>query len=140
MFYDLKIILKLNRFYAANPNAIAAQFYATTMVYNGLRIMQARIAQEHGLRPETLSPAKLYPRLLDACIGMLKHRISCQNIMKANHDVKLREPVYRAFATLETLLVQKKFTPRTKGVPRPRSKWLSWKKIPGGKKMLAELT
>ena len=140
MFFDLKEVLNLNRFYAGNPNAIAAQVYAGTMVYNAFRIMQARIAQEHGIRPEALSPAKLYPRLIEACGGIAEYHLTWHETVKANPGVKLNKPPYTnfsyAWATLEALLVEKKFRPRTKGIPNPRSKWLSWKKVPGGKKLL----
>ncbi len=140
MFFDLKIVLNLNRFYAGNPNAVAAQIFAGTMVYNGLRIMQARIAQDQGIRPEALSPAKLYPRLIEACCGIAEYHLSWHETVKANRGVKLRKPPFMNFsyatATLESLLVEKKTKPRTKGLPNPRSVWLSWKKIPGGEKLL----
>jgi hypothetical protein len=140
MFYDLKIVLNLNRFYAGNPNAIAAQVYTGTMVYNAFRIMQGRIAQTHGIRPETLSPAKLYPRLIDACSGIAEYELTWHETVKANPNVKLHKPSYKAWATLETILVEKKIKPRTKGIPNPRSVWLSWKNIPGGQELVQKLT
>jgi len=142
MFFDLKIVLKLSRFYAGNPNAIAAQVYAGAMVYNAFRIMQGHIAQEHGIRPESLSPAKLYPRLIDACAGIADYHLTMHETIRANPGLKFNKPPFENFgyatATLETLLVEKKFKPRTKGLPNPRSVWLSWKKVRGGKKMLRE--
>lgn len=140
MFYDLKIVLNLNRFYAGNPNAIAAQVYTGTMVYNVFRIMQGRIAQEHGIRPEALSPAKLYPRLIDACSGIARYEVTWHETVKANSSMKLRKPPYKATAGMESILVEKKLTPRSKGVPNPRSVWLSWKKIPGGQELLKTLS
>lgn len=41
MFFDLKEVMGLNRFYSANPNAVAMQVYATTMVYAAARMSQA---------------------------------------------------------------------------------------------------
>lgn len=66
MFFDLKEVLNLHRFYAANPNAVAMQIYAAALVHTAFRIAQARIAQTHGVSPETLSPAKLFPKLAAA--------------------------------------------------------------------------
>jgi hypothetical protein len=66
MFYDLKEVLNLNRLYAANPNAVAMQVYAAAIVYNALRAAQAEGAAQIGLEPETISPAKFYPKVVTA--------------------------------------------------------------------------
>ncbi len=144
MFFDLKEVLSLNHFYAGNLNAIAAQVYAGVIVYNAFRVMQGRLAQRHGIKPEELSPAKLYPRLAVACGAMAQCELMWDQTLRANPGVTLRKPSYKnmSFASvrLESVLVEKKARPRTKGVPNPRSTWLTWKKIPGGEKMLQELS
>ena len=66
MFYDLKEVLNLNRLYAANPNAVAMQVYAAAIVYNALRVAQGEGAAQVGVEPETISPAKFYPKVVTA--------------------------------------------------------------------------
>ena len=66
MFYDLKEVLNLNRLYAANPNAVAMQVYAAAIVYNALRVAQSEGAAQVGVAPETISPAKFYPKVVTA--------------------------------------------------------------------------
>jgi DDE family transposase len=66
MFYDLKEVLNLNRLYAANPNAVAMQVYAAVIVYNALRVAQGEGAAQIGVEPETISPAKFYPKVVTA--------------------------------------------------------------------------
>jgi hypothetical protein len=66
MFYDLKEVLNLNRLYAANPNAVAMQVYAAALVYNALRVAQSEGAAQVGVAPETISPAKFYPKVVTA--------------------------------------------------------------------------
>lgn len=66
MFYDLKEVLNRNRLYAANPNAVAMQVYAAALVYNALRVAQSEGAAQVGVPPETISPAKFYPKVVTA--------------------------------------------------------------------------
>ena len=143
MFFDLKEVLNLNRFYAGNLNAVAAQFYAGVIVYNAFRVVQARIAQRHGIRPEELSPARLYPKLAAVCSAIAECELMWDRTVRANRGVDLNKPGYKDMGftvLLESILVEKKARPRTKGTPNPRSKWLTWDKIPGGAKMLQKLS
>ena len=61
LFYDLKEVLNLHCFYAANPNAVAMQLYAAGMVYTAMRVAQAHVAQQAGIVPETISTEKFSP-------------------------------------------------------------------------------
>lgn len=140
MFFDLKEVLNLNRFYAANPNAIAMQIYASAMVYNAFRIIQGRIALEQSLPGEALSPAKLYPRLAAASSRSTDCEIGWLATLEANPGVSLNKPDFRQFSfawtTLRSILVEKKTKPRTLGVPNPRSIWLSFAHVRGGKALI----
>lgn len=144
MFFDLKEVLNLNRFYAANPNAIAMQVYAAAIVYNAFRIIQARIAQQHGLAPEMLSPAKLYPKLAITSSRLTDCELMWLETVEANPEVSLVKPGYARFSfastTLGAILVEKKFRPRTKGIPNPPSTWLSYRHVRGGQKWLTRLS
>lgn len=144
MFFDLKVVLNLNCFYAANPNAIAMQVYAAAIVYNTFRIMQARIAQQHGIPAETISTARLYPKLAVASAGVAECELMWQQTLQANAGTKLNKPSYAAFSfaatTLGAILAEKKTRPRTKGRGRPPCTWLSWRKVRGGQKLMAQLS
>jgi hypothetical protein len=54
LFYDLKVVLNLKRFYAANPNAVAMQVYAAVMVHAAFRFAQGKIAADAEIPPEGL--------------------------------------------------------------------------------------
>lgn len=144
MFFDLKVVLNLNCFYAANPNAIAMQVYAAAIVYNAFRIMQARIAQQHGIAPETISTAKLYPKLAVASAGVAECELMWHQTLQANVGLKLKKPSYAAFSFASTrlgdILAEKKTRPRTKGRGRPPCTWLSWRKVRGGQRLMAQLS
>jgi len=56
LFFELKEVLNLHCFYAANPNAVAMQVYATAIVHTAFRVAQARIAQDHQVPPEGRRP------------------------------------------------------------------------------------
>jgi hypothetical protein len=92
MFYDLKEVLNLHRFYAANANAVAMQVYASAIVYVALRTAQARIARAVKLPPERLSPAKLFPRVAAAANALTHMKIAFRMTQDCKPGVKLREP------------------------------------------------
>lgn len=144
MFFDLKEVLNLNRFYAANPNAIAMQIYAAAMVYNAFRIAQGRIAVAQRLPGESLSSAKLYPKLAAASARGTDCEFGWLATVQANPGVKLNKPDFRQFSfswtTLRSILVEKKHKPRTLGTPNPRSTWLSFAHVPGGQELLTRKT
>jgi hypothetical protein len=65
MYLALKDILDLNHLFNASPAAVGQQVYTTVILYNALRVSQARIADTAGIAPEQLSPDKLFPTLVD---------------------------------------------------------------------------
>jgi len=92
MFYDLKEVLNLHRFYAANANAVAMQVYASAIVYVALRTAQARIGRAVKIPPERISPAKLFPRVAAATGAIVHMKIAFRRTQEWNRHVKLREP------------------------------------------------
>jgi len=144
MFFDLKEVLNLNRFYAANPNAIAMQVYAGVIVYNALRIVQGRIAQMHKIPPEMISPARLFPQAAAVAAKYATVEMTWDDTLRLNPGVKLNKPDYRASGfgttTLGSILVRKKDKPRTKGKPNPAHVWETWRKVRGGAALLQKLS
>ena len=118
MFHDLKVVLNLHRFYAANVNAVAMQVYAAAMVYLALRVCQARIATAVELAPEELSPARLYPRVAVASSALVHCRLAFAATRAANPRTRLIEPDWSAmeFASspLERVRVQRRNDHRRK--------------------------
>lgn len=118
LFYDLKEVLNLRRFYAANTNAVAMQVYASAIVYVALRVAQGRIAAEHGLRPEELSTVKLFPRVATAHFDLVTKHSNFEDVQEANPRVKLTMPDWTQCHARSVPLSQLLVTPR-KG-PRRR--------------------
>jgi hypothetical protein len=110
MFYDLKEVLNLHRFYAANTNAIAMQVYAAALVYVALRIAQAKIAATVRLAPEQLSVEKLFPRVASASTAFVTTCLTVLALRDANPGVDFVEPDWSkqpfAWATLESVRVK----------------------------------
>lgn len=139
VFFDLKETLNLRRFYTANPNGVAMQLYAAAMVYNAFRVAQGRIAQEHGIAPEDISPAKLFPKLAEASHG----RADCELMFLRTNRVnggKLIKPEISELpihqTTLQAILVRKRTGHRRrKYFVRGRRLWKSLAHVSGGQKL-----
>ena len=140
LFFDLKEVLNLNRFYAANPNAVAMQVFATGMVHAAFRVAQGRIAQTAKLPPERISPAKLFPRLAVSCMSLIEFEYCFIETCKANRHVKLRKPsssvARNQRVMLSALLVEPRNSKRRrKRFSKERATWKSLRKIRGGKRL-----
>jgi hypothetical protein len=110
MFYDLKEVLNLHRFYAANVNAIAMQVYAAALVYVALRIAQATIAKTTELKPEQLSVEKLFPRVASASTAFVTTCLTVIALRAANPGVNFVEPEWSeqpwAWVPLDSVVVE----------------------------------
>lgn len=92
LFYDLKEVLNLHRFYAGNINAVGMQVYATALVHTAMRIAQGRIAQQHGIAADSISTAKFFPRMAAAHCRWTGMRFGVKWVKDLNPGVKLKEP------------------------------------------------
>jgi len=136
LFYDLKDVLNLKRFYAANPNAVAMQVYAAAIVHVAFRIAQANVAEQVDLPPEELSPKKLFPHLALVSIALLEAEWHFEETRKVNRGVKLRKPSWKkhpdSIVSLRRIRVQRRSTARKKREFSPeRRKWKSITKVDG---------
>ena len=138
LFFDLKEVLNLERFYAANPNAVAMQIYATAIVHTACRIAQARIAQSQDITPETISPAKLFPKLATAAC-YITHLEEYHQELETMHGLLTRPKLDKfqfASILLGDILVEKRKQQRRKKRFHPqRKKWKSLVHIHGFKKL-----
>lgn len=140
MFFDLKEVLNLKRAYAANPNAVAMQLYATALVHTAFRVIQGRIAREVGRSPEELSPAKLFPRIAHASMAQAYAELATEALQAHNPGVHLRIPDWRkmpwARITIEEILVEYREGPRRRRrYCLSRRTWKSLAHVPGGWKL-----
>jgi hypothetical protein len=127
--------LNLHRFYAANPNAVAMQVYAAAIVHTAFRVGQARIAQELGITPEQISPAKLFPKLAAASISLTDIERYRMELSRLNPGLSVIEPdlgkMKFAKTTLSAILVEKRRGKRRKRKFHPmRKHWKSLNHIP----------
>jgi len=123
LFYDLKEVLNLHRFYAANVNAVAMQVYACAIVYTAFRAAQGKIAGEQGIAPEQLSTEKLFPKVAAASASLTTAELAFDAVCEANPAAKLVKPDWRRmpFATvpLDRVLVEKRTARRRKRRGKP---------------------
>ena len=140
LFFDLKEVLNLHRFYTSSPNGVAMQVYAAALVHTALRVAQGYIAQASGIEPEEIAPAKFFPRLAAASIGLTWSELAFIEIQQANPGIVLSKPDGRlcdfAWTTLERIQVEPRNGRRRKRrFCQSRKQWKSFTHIPGGKKL-----
>ena len=140
LFYDLKEVLNLNRFYTGSPRSVVMQVYATALVHAAMRVAQAQVADAAGLIPETLSPKKLFPRIAVASIHRIESELVFAWTQQVNAGTKLIEPNWHELSTaqvrLDSILVEHRTGKRRKRKFLPsRKRWTSMPKIPGSRKL-----
>ncbi|MBI4679135.1 MAG: hypothetical protein HY748_16285, partial [Elusimicrobia bacterium] len=90
---------------------VAMQVYAAAMVYNAFRVAQGRIAQQHGIAPEDISPAKLFPKLAEASRGRAEAELMFLRINRANGGNLVKPDISdlpTCQTTLQAILVKKR--------------------------------
>jgi len=138
MFFDLKVVLNLNRVYAANPNAVGLQVYAATMVYATMRVAQAEAAHNAGIEPEDVSSAKLFPKVAAACHDYVVAEWTVEEMIRLNPGKRLRRPRWkgRRFMTIDVqsvLRMPRNGKRRHRKYCKARRHWKSFTHVPGGK-------
>ena len=140
MFYDLKEVLNLHRFYAGNPNAVAMQVYAAALVYTAMRVSQSHIAQKINICPSLISTEKFFPRTAAAFATLNGIEIGFNMMKEANPNKKLVTPKLtgRPFVTvrLRDILVEKRSgVRRRRRFCKARKRWKSFFHVSGGRKL-----
>jgi DDE family transposase len=140
LFFDLKEVLNLHRFYTGSPNGVAMQVYAAALVHTAFRIAQGHIAQAIGTQPEEISPARFFPRMAAAAIGLTWSELAFIEIQKANPGIDLQKPAWHrcdfAWTTFAHIRVESRNGRRRKRrFCKSRKQWRSFTHIPGGKKL-----
>ena len=114
------------------------QVYAAVLVHTAFRVAQGHVAETLEVAPEAISPAKFFPRLATASIGLAWAELAFITIQQANPGVHLHKPDWQACAfawtTLERIQVETRTGRRRKRrFCRGRKRWKSFAHIPGGK-------
>lgn len=140
LFFDLKEVLNLHRFYTSSPNGVAMQVYAAALVHTAFRVAQGYIAQAIGKQPEEISPAKFFPRMAAASIGLTWSELAFIEIQQANPGTHLQKPDWRrcefAWTTFKHIQVEPRNGRRRKRrFCQSRKQWKSFTHVPGGKKL-----
>jgi hypothetical protein len=133
-------VLHLHRFYTSSPNGVAMQVYAAALVHTAFRVAQGHIAQTIGTQPEEISPAKFFPRMAAASIGLTWSELAFIEIQLANPGIALQRPDWRrcdfVWTTFEHIQVEPRNGRRRKRrFCQSRKQWKSFTHIPGGKKL-----
>jgi hypothetical protein len=139
LFFDLKEVLDLHHFYLASPRGVAQQVYAAGLVYAAMRTAQARIAQRHGLTPEQLSPAKLFPRVARVSIVIVDAELAFAATQRANPDIVLAKPDWAELpstqVSLAALLIERRRgTRRKRRFCASRHRRKSFAHLPGARR------
>jgi len=92
LFYQLKCVLNLRHFYAANPNAVAMQVYAATIVHTAMRATQSRLSEELQIDPERLSTDRLFMRLAAGSSYLAGHDLALLEVDELNPGLVYKRP------------------------------------------------
>jgi hypothetical protein len=134
MFYDLKEVLNLNRFYCGNANAVAMQLYASAIVHTAMRVAQGRIAHQAKIKPEDIAPAKLFPLLGGTSAALATFELGFILTKQANPGVKLRKPNWRTatgfYVPLHRILADKTRGKRPRDTANAFEYARRWQELP----------
>jgi hypothetical protein len=139
-FFALQEVVHLPRFSTSSPNGVAMQGSATALGHTALRVAQGHIAPASGIEPAERAPAKFFPRLAAASIGLTWAALAFLEMPQAHPGRALSQPAGRlgdvAWTTLERMQVEPRHGRRQKRrFCQSRKQWTSLTHIPGGKKL-----
>jgi Transposase DDE domain len=145
MYLAMKEVLDLNHLYNCSPAAVGQQVYATAILYNTLRVSQAKIAATAGIAPELLSVDKLFPTLIDHYVKATCIDIGVERWVERarKKHPRLRLPEYHTYPPWlrvrirDHLLEKRNERRRKRRFCKGRAHATSYNKIPGAKKLVA---
>ena len=143
MFLDLKETLDLRTLHSSHPNLVAQQIYAAAIVHTAFRIAQARIAKKAKVRPEQISPAKLFPKLAQAADDYCVAHIYVMRLQELNPGINVPGlgVLSSAYTSLGSILVEHRNPHRRRRrFCAGRKTWKSFAHVPGGPTFLKSLS
>ena len=129
LFKQLKCVLNLQHFYAANPNAIAMQVYTAGIVHTALRVTQARLSQELGIDPDTLSTDRLFMRLASGSEYLVSHILTLMEVDRLNPGLVYNRPTPDAKLTVPLRHLLKSRASPTRTAKRRVTNSGNWKSL-----------
>ena len=142
MYLAMKDVLDLNHLYNCSPAAVGQQVYATAILYNTLRVSQAKIAATASIEPEMLSVDKIFPTLIEhyfvaTCIALAAERRPQQHLLAHPHPPPIEvDPPWLRVRISDHLLEKRNERRRQRRFCKGRARATSYRKIPGAKKLL----
>jgi hypothetical protein len=142
LFLELKVVLNLKEFYAANPNAVAMQVYAAAAVHAAFRLAQAEVANKLGVAPKEISPAKIFPRLAAAAYAASMREVLHEEYQRQLPEQKLRRVSWDRVPFTKTRLSDIRRHRRSgrrkkRRYCKSRGKWKSLAAIRGARRLLS---
>ena len=67
------------------------QVYASAIIHTAFKVAQGKIARRHGIAPEEISPAKLFPQMAKACRDQATVEATWLETLRLNSGVKLTQ-------------------------------------------------
>jgi hypothetical protein len=129
IFKQLKCVLSLRHFYAANPNAIAMQVYTAAIVHTAMRVTQARIGEELEINPEDLSTDRLFVRLASGSGYLVSHILTLKEVDRLNPGLAYNRPTPDGKLTFPLRhILKSRSSPRRK-IKRRETKSGNWKTL-----------
>jgi Transposase DDE domain len=123
VFDELKSLLDLHTFYAANVNAVGMQLFTAAVVHTAMRVARAKAAEQINVAPEEISPAKLFPLAANASAALAWSDCVFAEVVAVNPGVELKRPDLSRFAFASTTFKAVRVEPRRskkRQQPRPR--------------------
>jgi hypothetical protein len=143
MYLAMKDVLELNHLYNCSPRAVGQQVFATAILYNALRLAQAKVARQAQIKPEMISVEKFFPAVIENFIKLTYMEVGAENAMvwmlTANPGLRRPPSIEMTHPSLDLhlrhFLVEKRSNKRRKRrFCQGRKGWTSFSKIPGAKK------
>lgn len=129
LFKQLKCVLNLQHFYAANPNAIAMQLYTAGIVHTALRVTQARLSQELEIDPDQLSTDRLFMRLASGSEYLVSHILTLKEVDRLNPGLAYNRPTPDAKLTVPLRHILKSRASPGRSAKRRVTKSGNWKSL-----------
>lgn len=123
VFDELKSLLDLHTFYAANVNAVGTQLFTAAIVHTAMRVARAMAAEQARVEPEAISPAKFFPLAANASAALAFADHVFEQVLEVNPGVAIRKPDLSRLPFASTTLSAVRVEPRRsqkRQQPRPR--------------------
>ncbi|MBI4585655.1 MAG: hypothetical protein HY717_16715 [Planctomycetes bacterium] len=116
------------------------QVYAGALVYTAMRVAQGEVAQETGIEPEEISPAKFFSKMAAACYVYVVGEHMISEMIGLNPGRRLKRPSWKgrrcASVPLDAIRLERRSEHRRRRrFCKARRHWKSFTHIRGGREL-----